>query len=193
MNPGTRARHDKALTALRDEYPSLFIASESDWTKLKARYWAKLKVFGIDAILVAIDRAPEEYPGRFPDAGQLMRLCKVAQLEAEAEQREVDEAEARRRAEQAERDRVLDRRQFVIPDRREDQDRWVDAGETHCERLARRIEVESKRRNTDPSRKTPPEVFEILKGELIKAFEADSNEADQRRAQTRNQYRRRHI
>jgi len=149
---------DKWMSRLRDEVPDLFIRGEQQWSQQVRAYWRKLKRFDMALVELAIDRSSDEYPGKFPTVGQLVRLCKVIDAEHKKAAREQGEQESRAFADRVEQERVEYLRNEIVPDDPAQQRAYIDAGDSPFERLAREFEVDSKRRALDPLRASPDDV-----------------------------------
>jgi hypothetical protein len=149
----------EAMLQLRDQYPNLFVPSLKEWARQVSSYRVKLRRFPIAIVEAACDAAPDEHPDRFPTTGQLVRICTRLQRERREafERRKRESAEAAENRSDRERTAIL---RDTIPNDPEGQLAYVSAGATPFEKLARTFEVESKIRNLDPTKKTPPELHQ---------------------------------
>ncbi len=143
---GSKAMMAKNLRAVRDSYPSLFVASDDEWIRKVEAYWKKLRSFDGDAVEKACDMAIDRYPDKMPTVGQLVMLTKGIEAEAKRVLREGNVVSLRIKSDQEETDRVDYLRNDVIPDDPAAQQKWIDDGDSHGERLARSYEVDSKNR-----------------------------------------------
>jgi hypothetical protein len=172
---GSKAQIAKLLVRLRDNYPSLFVGSESEWAARSNAYWEKLRRFEVEVIDEACDQATEKYPDRFPTSGQLVSLCKGIIYEREKREREERTHADSIREERETREKVEYLRREIIPNDQAGQQAWIAEGETPFERLAREFEVESKRLNLDPNRASPREVEQRRMQALMRTWD-EANE-----------------
>ncbi len=167
---GSKAQIAKQLTRLRDNYPSLFVGTESEWAARSTAYWQKLRKFDVQLVEEACDQATEKYPDRFPTSGQLVGLCNAIAFDRDRREREDGQQAATVSEERETREKVDLLRREIIPNDHDGQRAWVAAGDTAFERLARGFEVESKRLNLDPNRPSPSEVEKRRTGALMRIW-----------------------
>jgi hypothetical protein len=171
----TKPQINRELVALRGGYPNLFTEKGEQWDRRVDAYFLKLRRFDIDLVAKACERAPDKYPDtKFPTSGQLVQLCVAISKEEAKQAREDSDARARKIENENTRQYVMDRREHVIPDHRDDQARWC--AETDCpfEALARKWECESKNSNYDPNRPSPTGIGERRMAELMAQMSKDT-------------------
>lgn len=172
----TKLQINRELVALRGGYPNLFVEKGEQWDRRVDAYFLKLRKFDIGLVVKACERAPDKYPdARFPTSGQLAQLCVAISREEAKQAREDDDARARKIEDENTRQYVMDRREHVIPNHRDDQVRWCREPTCPFDRLARMWESESKNRNLDPNRQSPRDVGERRMRELMALIEDESD------------------
>jgi hypothetical protein len=148
---GRKAEIYSVLDKLRDEFATLFVADEDSWYQgtLEA-YYDKLKGFETEVVEQACKLAAAGRD-KFPSAPLIVSHCRKIIADRKDQER-VDGIKADRIRRDAEDREAVDlRREEIIPHDHQAQDRWIADGETPLERMARRYEVDSKRRGTDPN------------------------------------------
>lgn len=161
-----RERFMEGYQVLADCYPG-YRPSVEEMAKQAKAYFDRLETYSWQDVSKALMRAsqPEFYPDRFPTVGQLQAVvedCRRRRAKAEREetQQRMDEREA-----ESARGRMRE-----IPVTQQAQRTYIQEGGTGWEKLARYWECESKARKLDPTKPTPPEIYQRRMGEFWKMW-----------------------